>query len=165
MAFSQGSTVLASDYNSLFTALERIRREHNTRADVNITSKISGSVSAGTKTIPSQITAVKNAVTKLENGINNMSGFASQITIPSAGSLLTVGNVKSVVDRVDNVCVNCSFNNSFNSSFNSGFNSSFNSGFNSGFNSSFNSGFNSSNDSHWSPNFGSFNSSWNGVFC
>lgn len=78
-----------------------------------------------------------------------MSGFASQITIPTAGSLLKVGNVKNIVDRVDAVCVNCSFNTSFNS----------------GYNSSHNGSFNSSNDSNWSPNFGSFNSSWNGVFC
>lgn len=48
MAWSAGSQVLASDYNSLFTALERIRKEHNARGDVNITSAISGSVTAGT---------------------------------------------------------------------------------------------------------------------
>ena len=164
MAFSTGSTVAASDYNALFTTLETIRSKHAARAGLTSTQKTKladttmggykTSVASGTSAQAANVTNVKNALNFLGTYAPNLTTtFASNIALPTAGTLLyatTLSTAETQINTANAQCANCSFNSSYNSGYNSGYNSSYNSGYCSGYNSS---------------NFGSFNSSWNGVFC
>ncbi len=118
MALSAGNTVLHTDMAALFTRLEAIRTAHNKRADMSdVTGTISSPTSVGKTVAASDVTAAKTAITKLENGIPNMSGFASQITIPTVGALLqasTLTKLNTVITNMEKVCAN-NTNNSNNS--------------------------------------------------
>jgi hypothetical protein len=114
MALSTGSTVLNSDMAALFTRLEAIRVAHNKRSDMSdITTAISTPTAVGKTVKSSDVQSAKNAATTLENGIPNMSGFASQISVPSVGSLLkasTLTALGTVITGMESVCANNSVN-------------------------------------------------------
>ena len=115
MAVSTGSTLLASDMTSLFTRLEAVRKKHASRKDLvkALPGAISSPVSQGSKVLASNVSSAKTNLTNIENSLNNMSGFASQITIPSVGDLVkasTITKVQSVLTSVEAICANNSFN-------------------------------------------------------
>lgn len=114
MAVSTGSTVLNSDMAALFARLEAIRVAHNKRTDIaDITTAISTPTAVGKTVKSSDVQAAKNAATTLENGISNMSGFASQISVPSVGSLLkasTLTTLGTVITGMESVCANNTVN-------------------------------------------------------
>ena len=128
MAVSTGSTLLASDMTALFTRLEAVRKKHAGRSDLvkALPGAITSPVSQGSKVLASNVSAAKTNLTNIENSLNNMSGFASQITIPSVGDLVkasTITKVQSVLTNVESICANNTVNgfNSHNSV--NGFNS------------------------------------------
>ena len=118
MALTQGNKVEATDFNALFTTLERIRKEHlNAKGQ---TSAANSALSTPFKTdvavtgqtaVPSNVQALKDNLTTLVNSTWLESSFASSITVPPTGSLLKavdLTNIKSVIDSVDAICPNYS---------------------------------------------------------
>lgn len=119
MANAKGDKVDASDFNALFTQLNKIRKEHYARPDVtasNLKSTWTGpAVEGGFPKGGSSgdVANLKNKLATLEAGVNNISGFSSKITIPSVGALLqasTISTIQSTLNSVDNLCVNCTDN-------------------------------------------------------
>lgn len=118
MAITQGNKVEATDFNALFTTLEKIRKEHlnangqTSAANTALATAFKTNVAvAGEKAQVSNVQALKNNLTTLVNSTWLSSSFASSITVPSTGSLLKpvdLTNIKSVIDSVDAVCPNYS---------------------------------------------------------
>ena len=115
MAVSTGSTFLVSDMTALFTRLEAVRQKHAGRSDLvkALPGTISSPVSQGSIVLASNVSAAKTNLTNIENSLNNMSGFASQITIPSVGDLVkasTITKVQDVLTNVESICANNTVN-------------------------------------------------------
>lgn len=166
MATSTGSLIIPSDYAALFTTLETIRAKHAARKEARNTTQLRdttlggyrSSVTSGSTATAAQMEKVRNAVNFLGNyAVDLTTTFASNITAPRVGDLIKSTNITTMrtqIDAMNNVCAFCSFNSSFDSSYRASYRASYRSSYNSGFDSGYNSGA-----------FGSFNSSWNGVFC
>lgn len=116
---SAGDSVSAANFNALFTRLEAVRAAQYKRADINSTQRrnisgaISGPASRGSAVRPSTVQTLKDKLTLLaNNGTGISSSFASNITVPSVGTLLrasTITAMETSVRNAEGVCANCSF--------------------------------------------------------
>ena len=162
MATTSGNNITAADYNALFTTLESIRAKHAARKEARNTTQLNDRTLGGYKVTKrsgdsaraSDVTSVRNALNFLGNyAVDLTTTFASNIRVPNVGDLIkatSISDVNTQITAADRECAFCSFFSSFQSSYRSSYRSSYFSSYDSGYNSS---------------NFGSFNSSWNGVFC
>ena len=167
MATTQGSTILASDINSIFSRLETLRAEHysgagqSSEAQAALSTPFNSSPVTQGNTIYEPYTLMKQYLNTLRNSVfltSITSEMVDAITVPSAGTLITLTSLNTGTTLIENI-EELPFTNSTNFS---GFNGTNFSGFNgTNFGTNFtcfnNNGTNFS--SFNGTNFSSFNSS------
>ena len=92
---TKGDSVSAANFNALFTQLDKIRDEHAARADLSSAQKTNlnnisvTNVVKGNSVTPDAVQRIKTGLTTLaNNGTSISSTFASNITVPTVGTLL-----------------------------------------------------------------------------
>ena len=115
---TSGTSVSASGFNALFTRLNNVRANHlnkdgqNADANSAFASAFSTTIAvAGEKTVPSNVQKLKDTLTTLSKSAWIDTTFASKITVPSTGALLTAANFNvydNVVTEVEAICPNYS---------------------------------------------------------
>jgi len=168
--FKAGDIVDDAEFNKLFEQLEEIRKVHKAASGLTSAQQTALSTAYNTTVANAGVTVRTSVPTELKNDITNLenspylSGFSSQITIPTVGALLSFSmssGWQTVVTNMKNACANCSyFSSNFTSAANKGnFSSNFTSAanqsnFSANFTSAANKGnFSSNFSSNFSPNF------------
>lgn len=109
MALAAGNVVDDADWNSLFTRLRAVASRHHA-SSANLAKIPSSVVSAGDPTATGNVQSLKTALTNLRSCCTShiSTTFAGKITVPSAGTLLSISNYASVVAEVEAICHNYS---------------------------------------------------------
>lgn len=115
---SPGASLSASSFNNLFTRLDAIRADHLNKDGQNSTANTAFGT-AFTTTVASQgATVATNNVQRIRDNLTTLSNsawietsFASRITVPSAGTLVTASDFNiwdNTVTAVEAICPNYS---------------------------------------------------------
>lgn len=115
---NSGASVSASNFNTLFQRLDKIRQNHlnkdgqNSTANTNFRTAFSTNVAVqGEKPVPNNVQQIKNNLTTLADSAWLNTTFASKITIPSTGTLLRATDFNvfdNTITEVEAVCPNYS---------------------------------------------------------